>query len=321
MARFNARTRFGGLLLSAVVLTTAACDSSTPTPVGSDAASAAPPPSGSGAAIPTTSQSTTPSAATSATPTPIPTPVPPAQSTIEVRARSASDGRSIQLRGNLTAQGAGVAAARIVVSALPLDGRPQRVELTGIVPSFGVTGHVGLRMNIEGTEIGRSSVNLYEMTFVSDARPGNQVRNPRFRDAALHWGLHEDATYTFTRSDRGSGTMLRIRATKRQSAIVNTGGFAVRPGAEFRATALLKIPQSSVGTAYFTVIFLGKSTSYRYRLDLAPRPVTVSATTDAAGGFRKVVDRLTPGRYRVTVRFDGDAEHLPVRWDEVVTVG
>jgi hypothetical protein len=114
--------------------------------------------------------------------------------------------------------------------------------------------------------------------------------------------------------------MIRIVDKPTQSTVINTGGFAVKPGATYRATMLLKVTDRTVDHAYFSVIWLSAVTEIkRERLDLVPAPIRLpdrSSTT--AGTFKARFDDLSPGRYRVSVTYAGDEGHLATQWSQLV---
>ncbi len=286
----------------------------------------APAPSGpvTSAAAPQSADATSESsAAPTATPTSTPasTPTPLALSAITSTARVVS-GDSIQVEGTIRADGAPLPGALLHVSATPLDGRPQTVQLTGTVPAGAQTAHVGIRVNIEDiAEHGLANITIYRASYTQGASTKNRVPNPELRTNTNFWGLHEDGIRVL-RSDIGPGLMIRIRDTATQSTIINTGGFPVTPGATFRATMRLKVTQSTVGHAYFTVTWLSSVTEIRReRLDLVPAPTRLpDRSSTSAGTFKARFDDLWPGRYRVLVTYSGDGGHLPTQSAQVVLV-
>ncbi len=257
--------------------------------------------------------------ATSPSPTPVPTPTPVPLATIDGKARVVS-GDSIRVEGRIGVDGIPLAAAPVRVTALPLDGRPQTVQLTGTVPAGAKTAHIGVRVNIEGAGPHKANLTIYGASYTQDGSTKNRVRNPRLLTSTNHWGLHEDGI-TVRRSDIGPGLMIRIVDKPTQTTTVQTGGVAVTPGKRYRATMLIKVPQASIGSAYFTVVWLGDREIAREILDLVPAPLRLPERTSAAdGGFSWTFRDLAPGRYRINVTYAGDATHQPATWQQVIRI-
>jgi hypothetical protein len=214
-----------------------------------------------------------------------------------------------------------LAGALINVQAIPLDGRVQTVQLKGRVPAAAKTAHVGIRVNIEGIdEPGPANITIYRASYTQGGGR-NRVSNSRIRPNTNHWGLHEDGI-TIRRSDIGPGLMIRIRDTAKMRTVINTGGFVVTPGASYKATMVLKVTQSTVGHAYFTVTWLSDVTEIaRERLDLRPTPFRVpDRKTRSEGRYTARFADLLPGRYRIVVHYRGDATHLAAEVSTVIRV-
>lgn len=285
----------------------AACGSSTPTPVEPSA----PGPTASTAGLP----SATPLPAAT---TPSPSPQPTVAVTIKATAKAAGRG-SIRVDGVVDAAGAALGGAPLAVTALPVDGVPKVVVLSGVVPEGARTAHVGVRVNTEGAGPGPANLTIYRASY-SEGGGKNRVPNPKLRRNANHWGLHEDGIRV-RRSNNGPGLMIRIVDTPTQATVINTGAVKVTPGAEYRATMLLKVPEASIGSAYFAVVFLGDTEIARHRVPLVPAPITLPDALSASDGrFEASFDKLKPGRYRVVVGYAGDAAHAPATFEQLVKV-
>jgi hypothetical protein len=249
---------------------------------------------------------------------PTPTPVPLA--TIDGKARIVS-GDSIRVDGTIGVDGTPMAAAAVRVTATPLDGRPQTVKLTGTVPVGARTAHIGVRVNTEDVGPHKANLTIYRASYTEGGSTKNLVRNPRLLASTNHWGLHEDGI-SVRRSDIGPGLMIRIVDKPNQTTIVQTGGVRVVPGNKYRATMLIKVPQSSIGASYFTVVWLSDVTEIaRERLPLVPTPLRLPERQSTADGrFSWTYPDLAPGRYRINITYAGDATHQSATWQGVVRI-
>lgn len=309
------RHRIATALLACSAIVISACGNSEASRPSTSAAPAASPAVASGS--PPSVATSSPSAEPSSTPLPTPTPVP--ATTIDGKARVVS-GDSIRVEGTIHVGGTPVAAAAVRVTALPLDGRPQTVQLTGTVPATARIAHIGVRVNTEEAGPHKANLTIYGASYKEEGSTKNLVRNPRLLNNTDHWGLHEDGI-SVRRSDIGPGLMIRIVDKAWQSTTVQTGGVAVTPGQRYRATMLIKVPQASVGAAYFAVVWLGDTEIARQRLDLVPNPLRLPERQSAADGrFGWTYRDLAPGRYRITVSYAGDTTHLAAAWQGVVRI-
>lgn len=236
-----------------------------------------------------------------------------ARTAMEVAAAMGAEGP--RAMGRLrTLGGAPVAGARVAVSATPLDGAYQVLEIAGQVPAGATRAVMGIRVNQEGAGPADADLTVYEVGYATGAGGPNLVTDPSFAQGLDRWGWWGDGAATTPESDRGAGRMLRIVAPADRSLGINSAEFAVTPGATYRAWIAVRVPDASAGAAYAAPIFLGTDEVRRDILAIAPAPIPLgTVTTDASGGFTQGLATLEAGLYRVTTSWTGDAKRWPAR--------
>jgi hypothetical protein len=233
------------------------------------------------------------------------------------------DGGRVRISGSLRAAGgAPIAGGTIGLTATPIDGVYQVSRLNGRVPVGATRAVIGLRANIEEAGPGPVHVSLYELSYTQGTSGRNRVPDPRFAGGLARWPPGGSARVRVLTSDHGSGRMLRIDATSKQTLLITSSEFPVTAGAAYRFSAAVRVPASSAGNAYLAVIFLKDIEVARERMQLAPQPITLGrfATTSASGTFVASGLRLEPGRYRLSVRYFGDIDHWPSTAETSMTV-
>ncbi len=225
------------------------------------------------------------------------------------------------LGGSLTTLGgAPVGGATVKLSAVPLDGPYQVLDLTGRVPANATTAVVGIRVNHEEAGPGPADLTFYEVAYTEGVGGQNRVPNPRFEQNLDYWGVWGDGLATTTTSDRG-GRMLRVMATTTQSVGLNSSGFEVTHGADYRLSVAVRVPEGSIGAAYIATIFLDGTEVARHRLSLAPAPIRLaSVVTIADGSFSVSPGGLEAGRYTVQAAYAGDRSRWPASATSTVTL-
>jgi hypothetical protein len=217
-----------------------------------------------------------------------------------------------------TIDGAPLPGLELTVSAVPLDGSRSRHRLSGTVPAGAREALIGVRANIEGGSPGRVDVRISDVSYREDGG-SNKVPNPRFRKGLEGWGSSSTGRVTAVRSK--DGRAMRVKARRKQSINIDGQRFGVTPGAEFDFAATLDVPGSSIGTGYVSVIFLADSELRRDVLEFDARPADLApVTTDADGVFRIPLGELRPGRYDLSLTYDGNLEHWAARTQERIRV-
>jgi hypothetical protein len=244
------------------------------------------------------------------------------RSVIALNPVDVDDGR-LRISGSLrTAGGDPIAGGTIGLTATPIDGAYQVSGLNGRVPAGATKAAIGLRANIEGAGPGPVHLNVYELRYTQGASGRNRVPDPRFAEGLARWPPDGSARVRVLVSDHGSGRMLRIDATPKQSLLITSAEFPVTAGAAYRLSAAVRVPASSAGNAYVAVIFLNDTEVARERMQLSPRPITLGrfATTTISGEFVAAGLKLEPGRYRLSATYFGDIDHWPSTSEASMTI-
>jgi hypothetical protein len=244
------------------------------------------------------------------------------RSVIALNPVDVDDGR-LRISGSLrTAGGDPIAGGTIGLTATPIDGAYQVSGLNGRVPAGATKAVIGLRANIEGAGPGPVHLSVYELRYTQGTSRQNRVPDPRFAGGLARWPPGGSARVRVLASDHGSGRMLRIDATSKQSTLITSAEFRVTAGAAYRFSAAVRVPASSAGNAYVAVIFLNDTEVARERMELSPRPITLRrfATTTVSGEFVAAGLKLEPGRYRLSVTYLGDIDHWPSTTETSVTI-
>jgi hypothetical protein len=227
---------------------------------------------------------------------------------------------SFRASGALTDQaGRPVPGAAIGVTITPLDG-PGTLEsysVTGTVPAGASRATVGFRVNTECGCEGTADLSLYDVEYTQSHHAGSLVPNGDFAGGLKGWVLSGSGITQLRASDLGRGSMLRIRASTRQSLSADSPGFTVEAGQRFTVTFEARVGPSSVGSGYFSVVFRdGSGEIGREQIAFAPASFSLGTrTTDENGSFRATFHppgaELPLGRVKVEARFDGDERLLP----------
>jgi hypothetical protein len=220
-----------------------------------------------------------------------------------------------------TVAGAPVAGAPLALLAQPLDGPLQTLTLDGIVPVGAERAVVVVRVNSEGAGPAPAELNIHEVSYSEDGGQINAVHNPRFRQGLDGWVPFGDGSATVVATHQGTGRMLHVAASPTQSLHIDSIEFDVTPGASFGFEVGAGVPIESADSAYIALIFLATTEIERHILPLAPQPIEVGrVVTDAAGMIELDDSAVEPGRYRLTVDYDGDMQHWPALLERETTI-
>jgi hypothetical protein len=220
-----------------------------------------------------------------------------------------------------TVDGSPIESATVKASLTPLDAVWQVLSMDGVVPD-GATGALGgIRVNYEGVGPGNADIRVYGLNFSEGGAADNLIPNSRFNKGLTGWGVDGTGTVTTPNSDEDDGTMLRLRATPDQWIAINGPGFPVSPASSYHFEIAVKVPPSSVGSAYATVMFLtGETELQRDKLPLAPQPI--DAGSDETDGLGRALFHLAAasGTYTMHVDYGGDGAHWPAWLEQEVTI-
>ena len=227
----------------------------------------------------------------------------------------------IEVGGAVTAAGMAVGGASLTLSATPLDGARQELTLGGEVPAGASRAVVGIRANTEDAGPGPIDIVLYRLSYREAGDGANLVPNPRFAAGLDQWGISGSGSARLVASDSGPGRALRLSGSATRWLSIDTGGFAVTPGARFELNALVSVPVSSAASAYAAVIFLGPTELARERLPIEPQAIALgTVASDAEGRFQGIGEDLPAGRYRVRIDDRGSAQRWPAHRSQEVLV-
>ena len=226
---------------------------------------------------------------------------------------------SFRASGTLRDQaGRPVIGAAIHVTLTPLEG-PGTLEsytLMGTVPEGADRAAVGLRVNTECGCLGQTDLSLYGVEYQGGGR-ANAVPDGEFGHGKDGWSLRGTVVAEVKPSDRGAGSMLRVRATRQQAVVVDSPRFAVRPGDAFSVAFDARVSPASEGSGYFVVLFSGRSGEVgRERIPFTPATFDLGIrVTDEKGFFRATFHPpgalLHIGPVRVDAWFAGDGLRGP----------
>ena len=217
-----------------------------------------------------------------------------------------------QLSGKLSAGANGVAGASIALTSQPLSG-PGSVgtyTLTGAVPNEARTALVGLRINSECYACnGSADLTVYSFQY-SDNQGGAATWN--FSNSLNSWTIVPSPTYTNGPLPYGKG--LTVTAQPGQTPYVNsTAVVPVTPGAAFTLQVTARVAPVSIGSGYFTIIWLDQNGAEPSRDTILFEPqaaVLTTATTAADGTFAAGI-AVDPTAYQVTAQYAGSGSLWP----------
>jgi hypothetical protein len=214
--------------------------------------------------------------------------------------------------GNLfDAAGAPIIGATITLTDTPASGVFQQYQLLGQPPAAATQAVVGFRVNIEGAGPEPSDFSLYQASYVQTADGIERVINGDFLLGAQSWSLGGQAQ--LVPSDRGVGQMAQVLATPSQTAALTSAPFALTSGAAFQVSFSARVAPSSLGSGYFTVIFLSGGTEIsRQEIPMTAGKMTfATASTDAAGNYQVGLTSLGSSQVTLETVYAGDAQHWP----------
>jgi hypothetical protein len=213
--------------------------------------------------------------------------------------------------GKLTdAAGAPISGVTITLSGTPVGGNYSQYQFSGHAPAGASQAVVGFRVNVEGAGPEPSTFSLYQVSYVQPTDNIERVVNGDFSSGAQSWSLGGQAQ--LAASDRGAGQMIQVLATPGQTAALTSAAFALTPGAGFNASFSARVAPASIGSGYFTVIFLNGTEISRQETPLTAAPVSFgAASTDAAGNYRFDITSFGTSQLTLGASYAGDPQHWP----------
>lgn len=216
--------------------------------------------------------------------------------------------------GSLTdAAGTPIARTSVALTATPVDGTGffTQYPISGTAPAGAVQAVVGFRVNIEDAGPGASDFSLYQISYIQPDDGIERVANGDFSSRTQSWILEGQAQ--LVASDHGPGQMVEVQALPSQFALLNSAPFAVTAGDAFQLSFSARVAPLSVGSGYFTLIFLDANGEFlRERIPLAAEKLTVgSTTTDSVGNYQMSLTSLGASHVLLEATYAGDAQHWP----------
>jgi len=209
------------------------------------------------------------------------------------------------------AAGAPISGATIILSETPASGVFAQYELSGQPPAAATQAVVGFRVNIEGAGPEPSDFSLYQTSYVQTADGIERVVNGDFSLGAQSWSLGGQAQ--LAPSDRGAGQMVQVLATSSLTAALTSAPFTLTSGAAFKVSFSARVAPSSLGSGYFTVIFLSGGTEIsRQEIPLTAGKLRFATTsTDATGNYQFGLTSFGTSQVTFEAAYAGDAQHWP----------
>jgi hypothetical protein len=217
-----------------------------------------------------------------------------------------------QLSGQLSSGANGVAGASIQLTSQPVSGAGTiaTYTITGLVPNDAVNGILGARVNSECYACnGQSDVTIYAFQY-KDTQ--NSTGSLDFSSGLTGWSFGPGPA-VFTRGPSPYVQGLNITAQPGQAFGLNSTPIAVTPGVVFTFQVTAQVPPLSVGSGYFTLIWLDASGNEPSREVIMFEPATqtlTTATTAADGSFSASIP-VDPTLYQVTAQYAGSSSQWP----------
>jgi hypothetical protein len=221
-----------------------------------------------------------------------------------------------QIGGNLTSGGQGVANASVQLTSQALSGSGTiaTYTLTGAVPNEAVMALVGARVNTECYACnGASDLTVYEFQY-NDSNASELNSNEwDFSNALSDWTTVAPSPAVFTSGPAPYRQGLHITAQPGQTALLNSTFTGVSPGGQFTFQVTARVAPLSVGSGYFTLIWLDANQTEPSREIILFEPQTqmlTTATTAADGSFSASIP-VDPNLYQVTAQYAGSSALWP----------
>jgi hypothetical protein len=206
-----------------------------------------------------------------------------------------------------------VSGANIQITAQPVSGNGAITTYTiaGIVPEAARTALVGARINSECYSCnGPTDLTIYGFQYNE-----NTQRKPvtwDFAKGVSGW-LYGPGAAVFDSGEPPYVHGLHVTAKPGQPLMINSTAVAVTPKAQFTLRVTARVSPISVGSGYFTLIWLNAAGNEPLRETLLFQPQTQSlggATTAKDGSFT-IANSLSSDDYAITAEFAGSATLWP----------
>jgi len=206
-----------------------------------------------------------------------------------------------------------MSSAAVQLSATPLSGSGVVSDyvLSGIVPNDAKSAVIGIRVNLECGCQAASDIALYSFRYFEN-NSSTAAATLDFSGGLNGWGLDTDAEATVEPDPDGNGKDLHIIAQPAQHALLNSAPIPVVAGAPYTLHISARVSPDSVGSGYFTIIFLKDVETSRKTLAFGPAVLdlgTINTAVDGSYGLN--IAGLTPDAYQITAQYSGSDANWP----------
>jgi uncharacterized protein (TIGR03437 family) len=177
--------------------------------------------------------------------------------------------------------------------------------VSGTVPQSAKVAVVGLRVNLECGCSGVSEFFVYGFHYAESG--GGIKKDLDFLNGLDGWGLSDTDSARVEATTDPPGKALHVSAMPAQPVLLNSVGFPVTAGAAYSFRVSARVAPQSVGSGYFTVIFLSDTQEInRQFLNLETAVIGLGSTmTGADGSFQVTIPDLGPDPIQVAASFAG----------------
>lgn len=221
-----------------------------------------------------------------------------------------------------TSSGSPVAGAPVEVRYRVLDG--PGVEgtyvIAGQVPAGAARATIGYRVNMEcHCGFQESYFRFWEGQFRSASTQRavggspNRILNASFTSGFAPWHWSPEAASTFVLASGTTPAHVAVDAPNSEARMLNSGWVDVTAGHYFEARFRATVDPRTIGSGYFTVVFVNAEWAEvgRMRLAIEPEIVVAAGVTDASGVANVDLPALPPARITAFARVAGEADRLP----------
>jgi len=210
----------------------------------------------------------------------------------------------------LDVSGAPISGANIALSVTPANGTFAKYQLSGQAPALATQAVVGFRVNSELAGPEPSDFSLYQASYIQAADGIERVVNGDFSLGSQSWTLGGQTQ--LVPSDRSTGQMVEVLAASTQTAALTSAPFAVTADATFNVSFSARVAPSSLGSGYFTVIFLNGTEISRQKIPFRAGRLAFGATaTNVAGDYQFSLTGLGTSQVTLEAQYAGDAQRWP----------
>jgi hypothetical protein len=209
----------------------------------------------------------------------------------------------------VTDRGTPVRDAAIELTIKPVASTATTAEYrrSTTIPVGAVTAVLGVRVHTEGGGPGDCDIRISDISMQEAGKPATTLSFATPADLDQWGGLPASSEGQTIAVENGA---LHIKIGSGHKLVLNSRPITVSGGASAELVVQAAIPEKSVGTGNFDLMFIGDKRELE-RLTIpfdVPETTLPVATTAADGSWRA---SLPPGEYQVTCNYDGDKRYRP----------